>query len=241
MVAVQAAHAGDFKGPYVGLYGTAAPSHSDAFTSTVFSPVGYFAASSTPAIAAAGAQHLKPQAFGGGGLFGVNLQKGSIVVGFETDFGSFKIDETQSAGAVYPCCAPTAFTVTHNVKTDWMLSARPRLGVTHGPFLIYGTAGVGVTRFELNEVFIDTFATAHESATVQRYKKGLLGGGGVEFKLKGHWSAKGEYLHGEFGSVSTTSNNLTAFSPPIAFPTNVFSHTADFTTDMFRFGLNYHF
>jgi len=41
--------------------------------------------------------------------------------------------------------------------------------------------------------------------------------------------------------VKFTSANLTAFSPPIAFPTNIFTHTADLRTHFVRFGVNWHF
>jgi outer membrane immunogenic protein len=50
---------------------------------------------------------------------------------------------------------------------------------------------------------------------------------------------KAEYLHVDFGSIPTTSTNLTAFTPPIAFPTNVFTHSVHLTDDIVRLGLNY--
>jgi outer membrane immunogenic protein len=42
-----------------------------------------------------------------------------------------------------------------------------------------------------------------------------------------------------FGSVSVTSANLTAFTPPVAFPTNVFTHSVDLRAAIVRFGVNY--
>jgi outer membrane immunogenic protein len=43
-----------------------------------------------------------------------------------------------------------------------------------------------------------------------------------------------------FGSTTVSSSNLTAFTPPIAFPTNVFTHTMDLKSDVVRVGVNYH-
>jgi hypothetical protein len=49
-------------------------------------------------------------------------------------------------------------------------------------------------------------------------------GVGGEYALMNGWSVKAEYLYVDLGRVSTTSANLTAFTPPIAFPANVFTH-----------------
>ncbi len=67
----------DWKGFYVGGNSGGVKGHSDAFTSTVFSPTGYFALSSVPAIAAVGHQTLSPSGFTGGGQAGYNFQTGA--------------------------------------------------------------------------------------------------------------------------------------------------------------------
>ncbi|GAB3347486.1 outer membrane protein [Lysobacter tyrosinilyticus] len=54
-------------------------------------------------------------------------------------------------------------------------------------------------------------------------------------------SFKAEYLYADFGKVSGTSTNLTAFTPSQNFPSNVFTHTADLRLNVFRVGLNYRF
>jgi len=192
-----------WKGFYVGANVGGVKSNSDAFTYTAFSPTGYFATTSIPAIAAVGApQRLDPSGFTGGGQFGYNFQGGHWVLGFEADFGGMSLDSTKTGSATYPCCAPTAFTVTQSVNTSWLITARPRLGITHGPVMLYGTGGLQVGR---------------------------------------RWSVKGEYLYANFGQVATTSTNLTAFTPAIPFPTNIFVHKDDLSANMFRFGFNYRF
>ncbi|HEY6306494.1 MAG TPA: outer membrane beta-barrel protein [Candidatus Angelobacter sp.] len=235
------AHAGDFKGPYVGLTIGGVANTSNASTSTVFSPTGYFATTSVPAIAATGAQKLNPDGFTFGGQFGFNLQHHAFVVGVEADLGSMNVSAQKSATATYPCCAPTAFTVTQFVGTSWLFTLRPRVGFTAGPVLIYGTGGLAVTSVDYSSLFTDTFATAHEAVDKSSTQNGWVAGFGAEFKVKHHWSVKGEYLHTNFGSQSNTATDLTAFTPPIAFPTNVFTHTANLTGNIYRFGFNYRF
>jgi outer membrane immunogenic protein len=241
LVLAAASFGQSWKGLYVGANIGGGKANSDAFTNTVFSPTGYFAMSSVPAIAGVGAQKLNPNGFTGGGQAGYNFQSGHWVLGVETDLGGMSLNSSKTGSATYPCCAPTAFTVTQSVDTSWLFTARPRLGITHGPVMLYGTGGLALTNLEYQALFTDTFATAHENAAIKELRMGFAGGGGVEFHVGSRWSVKGEYLYINFGQDKVTSTNLTAFTPPIAFPTNVFTHQIDLSTHMFRFGFNYHF
>jgi outer membrane immunogenic protein len=235
-----AAKADDFKGFYVGGNLGASIARANAATTTVFSPTGYFATTSVPAIATAGVQKIRPTGFMGGGQVGYNFQAGSIVLGFEVDFGAMKLNDSRSTTATYPCCAPTTFTVNQSVKTDWLFTARPRLGFVSGRWMLYGTGGLALTNLNYQEVFTDTFATAHENGGVKETRTGWTAGGGVEYELD-HIILRGEYLYSGFGRVSATSTNFTAFSPPIAFPTNVFTHTTNLHSHIIRAGISFRF
>jgi outer membrane immunogenic protein len=238
-----AANAQNFQGIYVGAYAGGNQGNSDAHTFTVFSPVGYFASTSVPAIATVGNQHLSPTGFSGGGTFGFNVQHHAFVFGAETDFGAMSLSASKTGTATYPCCAPTAFTVTQTINTDWVYTGRGRLGFAAGHVLFYGTGGLAATKLKYSELFTDTFAAAHESAAFDKARKGWIGGAGVEVRMSHHWSVKGEFLHADFGQEQTTSTNLTAtFGPTtIPFPQNPYTHNADLTAHIFRGGLNYRF
>ena len=157
-----------------------------------------------------------------------------------------RLDASQTGTGVYPCCAPSTFTVSQRVGSSWLFTARPRIGWTHGPVLIYTTGGLALTTIHYREAFTDTFPTppstpATESAKFDTMKTGWTGGGGLEFKVARHWSVKGEYLYNAFGRVSKTSTNLTAFSAATTFPTNVFTHSTDLRAHIIRAGINYRF
>ena len=235
------AHAGDFKGFYAGFNLGGNSGHSDAATSTIFSPTGYFASSSVPAIAGVGAQSFGSNGITGGGQAGYNVQHHRLVIGGEFDFGAMNLSQSATGTATYPCCAPTAFTVTQTVKTSWLFTARPRVGFTGGPLLVYGTGGLAMTGLNYQALFTDTFATAHENGGTNNVRTGWAAGAGAEVKVGHRWSVKGEYLRTDFGDVSKTSTNLTAFTPAIAFPSNVFTHKANLTGNVYRFGVNFHF
>lgn len=240
LFAFGSAKAQDFNGFYVGANGGANLGRARVDTNPSFSPTGYFATTSTPAIAAASRQDVDAKRYTFGGQGGYNHQWDNFVLGFEADFGTMSVDGSTSATALYPCCAPTSFTVNQSVKTSWIFTARPRFGFVAHNVLFYETAGIALTSVQYSAVFTDTFATAHESASFDEMRPGYVLGGGGEAHINHHWSVKAEYLYAGFGA-STTANNLTAFSPPIAFPTNVFTHSVDLKAHLVRGGVNFRF
>jgi outer membrane immunogenic protein len=229
-------------GFYIGGNAGGAFGSFDPSTSVVFSPTGYFATTSTPAITAAGQQSINPNGFTGGFETGYNWQTSNMVFGVEGDIESFRLSGNSTSGPVlYPCCAPTNFTVNSNASTTWLATARGRLGYASNNWLFFVTGGAAFTNLSGNFTFSDTFATAAESSTLSGTQVGWTAGGGVEAGLWGNWSLKAEYLFVDFGTVTATSTNLTAFTPPIAFPTNVFTHSVDLKASIARIGLNYRF
>ena len=239
LVAVSSAHAADFKGFYVGGNVGGVNGNSDASTTTIFSPTGYFAQSSVPAIATSGAQGLSANAFNGGGQAGYNFQHGVFVLGFETDFGSMSLSDSQTITTKYPCCNAN-FTITQSIDTGWLFTVRPRMGFAAGPLMVYGTGGLAMTHANYQELFTDTFASAHENGGSDDNMTGWTAGAGAEVKTGKRWSVKGEYLYANFGSMTVTSTNLTAPATS-SWPMNVFTHTADVRGHIYRFGVNFHF
>jgi outer membrane immunogenic protein len=231
----------NWAGPYVGADVGWAFGQSQTQQSTVFSPVGYFALSSVPAISKAGAQKVSPNGFMGGLHAGYDLQFGSVVAGLLVEFGALDLSASSSATATYPCCAPTGFTVRNKVSTDWFASFRPRVGFAFGNFLPYLTGGLTLTNLQTNFTFTDTFATASQTAKKTTNRFGWSVGSGIEYAMNNNWSFKGEYLYTDFGRVRDSGSGLTAFTPPIAFPTNIYHYAADLQVHAIRVGFSYRF
>jgi outer membrane immunogenic protein len=233
-----------FNGFYVGGNIGGSFSRVSARTTTVFSPTGYFAASSVPAIAAAGAQSLSLNGFTGGGQVGYNYSADHFMMGIEVDFSSLSATGSKSVTAIYPCCVTTGFTVTQTATTKWMGTVRPRIGYVRGRFLFYGTVGGALGDINYRATFVDTFATpipATEHGGTTQNRLGWVAGGGAEYSLRHHWSVKGEYLYATFSRATALSTNLTAFSGPIPFPSNFFVHSAFVHAHVVRGGVNYTF
>jgi outer membrane immunogenic protein len=240
-VAATAAQTADWKGFYVGGSLGGALGRADSYTTAVFSPTGYFAQSSVPVVATVGAQHPRDTGLSGGVTAGYVGLKGMWAYGVEVDFGAMATNGSQTGTAPYPVLPSTSLAITQSVKTNWLLTVRPRVGVIRGKALYYLTGGLAVTDMNYQEVFTDTFADCHENGGVDTTKVGWTAGGGIEYQAGRNWSVKAEYLYADFGTVSTTSTNLTGFTPPIPFPTNVFTHIASLRVHGKRGGFNYRF
>lgn len=240
----------DWTGFYVGGYVGVDHSRSNGTTSTVYSGSGYFADTSVTSINNDGDSKLRSNGFTGGGQFGYNRQFGRLVVGGEVDFGANQASDSSSVTNEYPCCSPTAYTIGQEIKSNWRFTARPRVGVTAGKALIYGTGGLAITDLKYSALFTDTYASAVENGSIEKTKAGYTLGGGVEVKVAKHLSVKGEYLFSNFGretvngSVLTTQfsgNDLVGGVGSETWPENVFTHTAKIQDHGFRFGINYRF
>jgi outer membrane immunogenic protein len=211
---------------------------ADATTTTVFSPTGFFATTSPPAIAIAGAQRINNSGFTGGLTAGYNWQASNFVFGLESDFDYFGLRGSSRASGIYPCCVAFGFTVNSSMSSDWLITLRPRVGITAHNWLFYVTGGLAVANLKGGFGFIDTSAPpVAESAFISKTKAGWTVGAGTEYALAMGWSVKAEYLYVDLGRETTTSTNLASLGA--TFPTNVFTHSVDLRSNIVRVGLNY--
>ena len=226
----------DWTGFYVGATAGAAWGQYTPRTSTVND--GYIGPRGAAAIAAAGMQTINPTGFVAGLAGGYNWQIGSVVLGLEADLQAVDLEGATGSGAIpYPAKAGT-FTITSYGSTDWLFTARPRLGwVMPNHWLLYATGGLAVTQLHSNFSFVDSHHV-FESGSIDAPKAGYAVGGGVEAPLTDRLSVKAEYLFVDFGNTagSVTANSLAPF-----FPNQTFTHSAGLRADVVRAGLNYRF
>jgi outer membrane immunogenic protein len=158
----------------------------------------------------------------GGGQIGYNYQISNFVAGVEGDFDGAQLSSSAA-------CPNPFFTCGHAI--DWLASARARAGfLPVERALVYVTGGAafsdihhvvtppGVAPFAFSGVFSST-------------QVGWALGAGVEYAFIDHWSAKVEYIHYGFGTVTAAPGTLSAVNS-----TKVSNYV-----DTFKAGLNYHF
>jgi outer membrane immunogenic protein len=241
-----------WSGIYIGINAGGAWGKSNDPTTTVFSPVGYFASSTVQAINSAGALTTDPRGFIGGAQAGFNWQSGSLVAGLEGDFNYFGLRGSSTGTGIYPCCSPATFAVTTSVKADWLATIRGRLGIANNNWLFYVTGGAAFTSLKGDFTFSDNcgnFGTcngpggpnAAEAVSISNTKAGWTVGGGIEAGLSGAWTVKAEYLYVDFGSVSAVGLITTPGVVAFGSNNNPFTHSVDLKTHILRLGLNYRF
>jgi outer membrane immunogenic protein len=225
--------------------------NSDAASSfACLSPINdcvYAGASNNALFSAAGTGTLSQNRYYGGIQGGFNWQARNVVVGVEVDFNAFKLRRTRTVtGVPIDPEGGNIFAVTTGVESNWMATARGRLGWTLVPtVLLYATGGLAITDLTVSNAFLDdastiigiTANTAGASSATQR-KLGWTIGGGMEWALPANWTLKAEYLYLDFGSVSTTAQ---VTNPSLVFDPNALTTKANLLARLARLGLNFRF
>jgi outer membrane immunogenic protein len=211
---------------------------------------GYFCDSTLPdsqananGVTSAASGKASSTGFTGGIQLGQNWQIGSFVYGLEGDFGAFRIRTSRSASGVYSAdtfigLTGNTFTVTNQAGTDWLLTARGRVGWTVSNWLIYATGGLAMSRVSVINSFSDTAIGADQAAVYSKIKFGWTVGGGMEVALTRNWSVKGEYLYVDLGSVDTSGTIRPSFNLGYS---NALGVSTSLTAHVARLGANYKF
>jgi outer membrane immunogenic protein len=131
----------------------------------------------------------KPSGIVGGIEGGYNWQRGSFVLGFETDLQLSGADDTISP---------------YEFSNLWFGTVRARGGVALNNVLLYGTGGLAY-----GDLRVNSFNLTETHTTV-----GWVAGVGTEVLFNQRWSAKAEWLYFELSdttfSVTGLSNGLDA-------------------------------
>jgi outer membrane immunogenic protein len=147
-----------------------------------------------------------------GGTVGYNYQMNQVVLGVEGDIDWANISGSSRAGLV---CAPGCTT-----KDSWLSTVRGRIGYAADRFLPYVTGGLALG---------DIKATLPGVAGTDTTNAGWTIGGGIEFAIAGHWTAKAEYLYVDLGNVSC------------GISCGATTQNVSFNANLFRGGINYRF
>lgn len=162
------------------------------------------------ALTAAASPDLKANGWTFGGHIGYNWQFSSNwLIGLEADVSYFRLRGDSSGTFPFPSTLPggalgpptLTFNMATSVSTDWLFTARPRLGVILGDSLLaYATGGLAVTNAKVTQTGGGVMGTI--SAAIDDTRVGWVVGGGLEYALSRNWSIRAEYLHLDFGTVS---------------------------------------
>jgi outer membrane immunogenic protein len=236
----------NWSGFYIGLNAGGAFGKSDPRDSLSEDRIGEFIGLTDAQIAginsAGQSLGLKPQGFTGGGQFGYNWQVSNIVTGVEIDLGSMHLNSNASSPlGPFPLEFFQSANVSRSLQTDWLMTARGRLGWAVNNLLFYGTGGVAVTKVGTTNAFnmIAFRESIDESTNTSQTKAGYVLGAGIEYGFAPNWTIKGEYLHLGFGNIGSSVG--TAVASRVGVLGDTFTHSANLTVDIARIGVNYRF
>jgi len=231
-----------WEGFYAGANVGYAWGSSDAVTSAdcgTFVPF-YFACGNQPGVQASGTGLLSPDGVTGGVQMGYNWQYQAWVYGGALDFGSFNLSKSRTGASTYVVTRPgVPYATSSSVDTDWLFTARGRLGWTAAPhLLLYATGGLALTNLEVSNTFADTIAPSAGSgaSSHSKTKAGWTIGGGAEWMVAHNWTVDAEYLFLDFGSLATSAI-VSAPGNPGAKST--LTTSSDLTAQTVRLGANY--
>jgi outer membrane immunogenic protein len=130
--------------------------------------------------------------------------------------------------------------------TDWIATARARLGVTVGNVLLYGTGGAAWGHIEttLSQSCLvggcgATSSATHAASSISStIKAGWVAGLGAEAALGHNWSVRTEWLHIDLGTIGNSLTTVGNFVFP-STQTTTWSRAERY--DQFRIGFNYKF
>ncbi len=214
----------------------------DQITTTLTAPPGLGFPIDLAAVSNAASPTISPFGFIGGVQAGYNQQLGHWVWGGEVDFDYLGLKGSNGGTLPFPSTLPggplgpptSFFSTATSMSTNWLFTARPRLGWAADHWLVYVTGGLAVGQENFSQTITllgPTFVNSNFSTT----RAGWTVGAGVEYAFNQKWSVKGEYLHVDLGSVGTNGT----FAPPV--PGFGSSGSVRLTTEIARAGINYRF
>ncbi len=144
-----------------------------------------------------------PKGFLISGISGINYQFSSVVVGAEADFTG-----TWARGSAIDSFSSN----TLSTSVFWTASVTGRFGVAFDRLLVYGKGGAAFD-YDRNTVTIPNGNTAAGSL----YRVGWTVGGGAEYAVTEHWTARLEYDYFRFPTKALSFQGTATNPPNIGF------------------------
>jgi outer membrane immunogenic protein len=163
------------------------------------------------------ASNLVPGASDGGTGFiggvqaGYNWQMNQFVFGLETDIdwraGSGSLNGTYATNPVGYGAAYPSYTLSGFNQDRWIGTLRGRLGFAADRALFYVTGGLAYGETSNGTVTVNgagAFPNVVFGSGGRGWRTGWTLGGGIEYAVTNNWTIKGEYLHVDLGTSTTT-------------------------------------
>jgi len=167
----------------------------------------------------------------GSALVGYDFQSGNITYGIEGDLTLMDYSESKGVGTtIYDTNADT-FTTDTTVKTNFMISLRPKIGYVVGNFQLYASTGISVSRFKMTHNFSDTSTGTDLSYSDTKTAFGISSSVGANYRINNGWALRGEYIFNYYPNVF---NGQSEYNGDAA---NDFNYGGSFQSNNIRFAV----
>lgn len=223
----------DWAGSYIGTKMGAALEQFDLTSSA--QPSAFLNPAQVNVINSAGNQSTNPFGFLTGIEAGYNWKFQHFLFGLETDIQALSNSSKISSNALpYPDGSGNQFVVSSYANNNWLVTARPRLGIITPYGLVYTTGGLGLTWLQ-SDFLLSSNKDGFESQKVNTVRAGYVVGGGIETSISQDLSLKAEYL---FENYPVTQAQIMNQLIPLG---QSMSNSASLEGSLITLGLNYHF
>jgi outer membrane immunogenic protein len=142
--------------------------------------------------------------FLGGGELGFNYQWNRFVFGLE---GTFVYSDLQ-AHTVKGLGDSDGEANSYDTRSDWQGTISGRVGFAWNKLLFYAKGGAQFNQQRYAWRHGDTESVSLDVFKTDETRVGALVGGGLEYMINCHWSAKLEYNHGFLGTDTITGTRI---------------------------------
>jgi outer membrane immunogenic protein len=157
-----------------------------------------------------------------GGLVGYNYQfANQLLVGVEAAGGYLWLRDSEFTGRFDVPGSISSYNVGTSFKTHYLFTFGPRIGYAWCRWLPYLTGGLALGDLDFSQrirnlsIFPFSFG---EKGSKSEDHVGWMVGGGLEYAINSHWSARAQYQYIDLGSVGfDSSGEGVLLSPPSAF------------------------
>jgi outer membrane immunogenic protein len=120
---------------------------------------------------------LRPVSVIGGVQAGYNWQSGIFVFGIEADANALNLKNN----VVNTTLVPLPVSATDSFSSNYLVTVRPRVGVTFGPALFYVTGGLAVGNEKYTQLIVQNLGASFYTGTISSTLTGYTAGAGVEY------------------------------------------------------------
>jgi outer membrane immunogenic protein len=139
-----------------------------------------------------------------GGLIGYNYEfQNHLVLGVEGTGGYLWLRKSDASDIFTIVQYNNTYTVHTSLETNYLATFGPRIGYAFCKWMPYVTGGlaIGNIDYRQNIAFFDNTPHDHEIGARSDTNLGWMVGGGLQYAICSHWSARLQYQFDDLGSI----------------------------------------